>query len=372
MKYPAYHIDDTSNLLSPSMIVFREYLEKNLDHMLAIAGSPDRLRPHCKTHKMAEIVKIELAKGIKKHKAATIAEAEMLADAGAKDICLAYSLVGPNQSRAVAFRRKFPDVAFSVTADDEQNIRRLSDTMSAGEADLNVLLDIDTGQHRTGLPVGDRAAELYRLIDELPKLNAAGFHVYDGHQHQSSFEERKAAVEAEFRKVLAFRDRLAEDGLTVPTMVCGGTGSFPVYAAWDDPAIELSPGTCIFGDTNYGNMFPDLEFPPAAVLLTRVVSRPTPDRITLDLGYKAVASDPPAGKRVSFPELPDAKQVLQNEEHLVLETPNAEKYSVGDELLAVPCHVCPTSALHQSVYVVEDGKVTGSWDVTARNRKLTI
>jgi D-serine deaminase-like pyridoxal phosphate-dependent protein len=372
MNYPTYHIDDTSSLLSPSMIVFREYLDNNLDHMLAIARSADRLRPHCKTHKMAEIVKLELAKGIRKHKAATFAEAEMLADAGAKDICLAYNLVGPNQSRAVVFRRRYPDVTFSVTADDEQNIRQLSQTMAAGEADLNVLLDLDTGQHRTGLPVGDRAAELYRLIDELPNLNAAGFHVYDGHQHQSSFEERKAAVDAEFQKVLAFRDRLAENGLSVPTMVCGGTGSFPVYATYDDPAIELSPGTCIFGDANYGKMFPDLEFPPAAVLLTRVISRPTSDRITLDLGYKAVASDPPAGKRVVFPALPDAQQVLQNEEHLVLETSEAGKYSVGDELIAVPWHVCPTSALHQSVYVVENGKVTDNWTVTARNRKLTI
>ena len=386
MTIPDYRIADTSELLSPSLIVFREQLERNLEGMIAIAGSVDRLRPHCKTHKMAEVTKIELARGITKHKAATFAEAEMLADVGVKDILLAYTLVGPNLKRAVAFRKKYPDVLFIVTADDFDNIQRLSDTVVTAETDINVLLDIDCGQHRTGLVSSEHAMELYDQMDNLPGLIAAGYHVYDGHQHQVAFEDRKAAVREEFEKVLEMRNLLespvwsaerehhgrSPKSLTVPRLVCGGTGSFPVYAEYDDPTIELSPGTCVFGDASYGSNFPDLKFPAAAVLLTRVISKPHGNRITLDLGYKAVASDPPAGQRVVFPELPDAKQVLQNEEHLVLETDKADDYKVGDELIAIPWHVCPTSALHASAYVVEDGHVTGEWEVTSRNRKITI
>jgi len=67
-------------------------------------------------------------------------------------------------------------------------------------------------------------------------------------------------------------------------------------------------------------------------MLTRVISRPTPERVALDLGYKAVASDPPAGNRLLFPDLPDAKAVLQNEEHLVLETAQASSFQPGDEI----------------------------------------
>ncbi|MBD3676591.1 MAG: D-TA family PLP-dependent enzyme [Planctomycetaceae bacterium] len=373
MTTPDYHIDDTSKLLSPSMIVFREQLERNLDGIIEIAGSADRLRPHCKTHKMAEVTKIELARGITKHKAATFAEAEMLADAGVKDILLAYSLVGPNLPRAVAFRQKYPDVTFIVTADDFENLKRLSETMVDAGTDINVLLDVDCGQHRTGVVSSEQAMERYRQIDELPGLIAAGFHVYDGHQHQVAYEDRKAAVREEFEKVLAMRDEIeSRDGLKVPRLVCGGTGSFPVYAEYVDPTIELSPGTIVFGDASYTENFPDLKFPAAAVLLTRVISKPEGNRITLDLGYKAVASDPPAGKRAFFPELPDAKQVLQNEEHLVLETDRADDYQVGDELIAIPWHVCPTTALHAWVYVVENGNVTGEWEVTSRNRKITI
>jgi D-serine deaminase-like pyridoxal phosphate-dependent protein len=115
-----------------------------------------------------------------------------------------------------------------------------------------------------------------------------------------------------------------------------------------------------------------MDFEPAVVMLTRVISRPSPDRLTCDLGNKSVASDPPKGQRVFFPDLPDAVQVLHNEEHLVLQTPLAERYQPGDELYAIPRHVCPTSALHRQAYVIDGGKLVEMWDVTARDRFLTI
>lgn len=372
MNDSPYAIADTSMIISPGLIVFREYLESNLDTMVAIAGDPARLRPHCKTHKMREVTQLQLDRGITRHKAATFAEAQMLAETGVDDIVLAYNIVGPNIRRAVEFRRAFPDVTFGVTADDPRSVRLLAEAMQAAETDIEVLLDVDTGQHRTGIAVGDDAAELYRLMQQLVGVVPGGFHVYDGHQHQVSRDERAAAVNAEFEKVVAFRDKLVAEGLPVPRLLCGGTGSFPIYADHEDPTIELCPGTCIFWDANYGANFPDLSFTPAEVLLTRVISRPTPDRVTVDLGYKAVASDPPAGRRAFFPELPEAEQVLQNEEHLVLKTPKAENYAPGDELIAIPWHVCPTSALHKAAYVVENGQVTEQWEVAARDRWLTI
>ena len=367
-----YRIDDTREIITPAIVLYRDLVEQNLDRMLQIAGDANRLRPHCKTHKTRQIAQMELARGILKHKCATFAEAEMLADAGAPDIFLAYNLVGTNIGRAVAFRQRFPQVTLAVTADHPKPVAQLGEAMTRAGTSINVLLDIDTGQHRTGLPVGERAAELYRLIGQTPGLIAAGFHVYDGHQHQSSRDERRAAVDAEFHKIVAFRDQLVAAGYSVPRLVCGGTASFPIYAEKTDPTIELSPGTCIFNDAGYGEKFPDLVFPPATLLLTRVVSRPAEDRITLDLGYKAVASDPPAGKRVFFPDLPDAEQVLQNEEHLVLQTSRANEFEPGDELFAVPRHICPTCALHKEIFVIVNGQLTERWEVTARDRWITI
>ena len=78
------------------------------------------------------------------------------------------------------------------------------------------------------------------------------------------------------------------------------------------------------------------------------------------------------GHRVEFPDLLDAKQVLQDEEHLVLQTPRASEFAPGDEFLAIPRHMCPTTALHKQVHVVSGGRVVDRWDVVARDRWLTI
>ena len=367
-----YKVDDTSSIISPAILVYRELVEENINGMLEIAGDVSRMRPHCKTHKTREVIQLELSHGITKHKCATFAEAEMLADVGVDDIFLAYSLVGPNIDRALKFVRKYPKIIFSVTADHQKPITELGHVMAAADRSIQVLLDIDTGQHRTGVPVGKSALELYRQIADTDGLEPGGLHVYDGHQHQKMREERAAAINAEWKQVATFRDELLTGNMPVSRIVAGGTASFPVYAKKDDPTIELSPGTCVYNDAGYSEAFPDLVFRPATVILTRVISRPTPQRVTLDLGYKAVASDPPAGKRVIFPDVPDAKEVLQNEEHLVIETASAEQFQPGDSLLAIPRHICPTSALHKQVFVVSQGRLSERWDIVSRDRWLTI
>jgi D-serine deaminase-like pyridoxal phosphate-dependent protein len=367
-----YRVHDLARLLSPSLLLFRELLNQNIDSMIGIAGSPERLRPHCKTHKMAAVARIELSKGIRKHKCATFAEAEMLAEAGVKDVFLAYNPVGPNIERAVQFLQRFPDVTFSVTADHPHAVAALSQAMSASGQTIEVLLDVDIGFHRTGIEPGAAAVSLYRQIANSPGLRPGGLQAYDGQHHQPSRSEREQAVEADWQTVRALRDRLVREGLPVPRIVVGGTPTFPIHAANRDPAIEIAPGTCVLHDAGYGESYPEMKFSPAAVLLTRVVSRPAADRLTLDLGTKAVASDPPVGRRLVIPELPDARQVVHNEEHLVLETPRASEFTPGDALMAIPRHICPTVALHRDVYVISEGRLVDRWPVTARDRFLSL
>jgi D-serine deaminase-like pyridoxal phosphate-dependent protein len=114
-----------------------------------------------------------------------------------------------------------------------------------------------------------------------------------------------------------------------------------------------------------------LPFPPAAALLTRVVSRPSEHRLTLDAGSKALAPDPPLERRLYLPDLPDARFIRQNEEHLGVESPHANRYRPGDLLLGLPGHICPTCNLHERLLTVEEGRITGSWEVRARTRRLS-
>ena len=367
-----YQIEDTSQIISPGLVVFRDLVESNLARMVEIAGHVSRLRPHCQTHKMREVVQLQMDLGISKHKCATFAEAEMLAQAGVQDIFLAYNIVGPNLGRAVEFVEKFSHARLSVTADHAEPIRRLGEVMSQSGHTVDVLLDIDTGQHRTGIVAGAAAKHLYGQIVDTAGLNPGGLHMYDGQNHQTDINERRVAVDECWSQTMRLRDQLVSEGWSVPRIVAGGTASFPLYAEKDDPALELSPGTLVFHDAGYRDMFPDLNFVPAALILTRVISCPRSDRVTVDLGYKACAADDPMGSRVEFPDLLDAKQILQDEEHLVLETARASEFTPGDELLAIPRHICPTSALHKQVHVVSNGKLTGRWDVAARDRWLTI
>jgi D-serine deaminase-like pyridoxal phosphate-dependent protein len=370
---PPYEIDDTSAIFSPGLLFYKDLIRRNIAHAVKLAGDPSRLRPHVKTHKTPQIVALELAAGITKHKCATLAEAEMLARAGADDVLIAYNMVGPNCRRLARLVAAYPRCRFAVTADHPAAVAELSRVMQADGRRAEVLLDVDVGQHRTGIAPGPEAVALYEQIHRAPGLIAGGLHVYDGHNHQESYVERESAALAQLEPVQALRKALDAKKLPVPRLVLGGTPTFPVWARLDLPNVECSPGTCVLHDHGYGSRFADLSgFVPAALLLTRVISRPTPTRVTFDLGYKAVASDPPAGKRCVLLDVPEHVPLLQNEEHFVIETPAAEHFAPGAEVLAVPTHICPTVAMHQRAYVIEDGRFAGTWDIVGRDRMLTV
>src|SRR5262249_28214069 len=147
--------------------------------------------------------------------------------------------------------------------------------------------------------------------------------------------------------------------------------SFPIHALLDEPGVELSPGTCVLHDVGYGSKLPDLPFVPAAALLTRVISRPRPHRLCLDLGHKAGAAAP-KGPRVGLQEIPDAEFPTHSEEHLVAQTPRAGEFPVGTPMLGFPYHICPTCALHRRAYVIEGGEQVDEWEVAARDRVIGV
>ena len=362
-------IANVAEVPSPSLLVYPDRVEENVRRMVAMTGDVHRLRPHMKTHKMPALIRLQLAKGITKFKCATLAEAEMTASCGAGDVLLAYQPVGPNAVRVLQLARQYPETKFSAAADDEAAIRRLSEVFVANGLTLTLLLDLDCGMHRCGIEPGPRALELYRLIATLPGLKAGGLHAYDGHLHDSDPAVRAAACDAAFAPVFAFRDRLRQAGLPVPTIVAGGTPTFPMHARRAD--VECSPGTSVFWDFGYADKLRDMDFLVAALVLTRVVSKPGGNRLCLDLGHKAIAAENPQ-PRVRLLGLEDASFVTHSEEHLVVETPHAAEFKVGDALFGIPRHICPTVALHSEAVVVRESRAVDRWKVTARERRLTI
>lgn len=364
-----FQVANAAEVASPALLIYPDRARENIRRMIRLAGDAARLRPHVKTHKLAELVRIQMEEGITKLKCATIAEAEMAAVAGANDILIAYPLVGPNAVRLRELTEKFPGTKFSCLADEANAIRALANTFAKLPKPLEVLLDVDCGQHRTGIEPCPKAQELYRLIANSPGLKPGGLHVYDGHIHEPDLARRITMCEAAFAPVIKFGTNLRAAGLALPRVVAGGTPSFPIHAR--NHAFECSPGTCVLWDFGYAEKFADMDFLLAALVLTRVVSKPGGNRLCLDLGHKAIAAENPH-PRVKFLDLPGATAIGHSEEHLVVESPQADEFSVGDCLYGVPRHVCPTVALYSEAVVVREGHATGRWRITARERKLTI
>jgi len=364
-----YEVVNAAEIPSPALLVYPDRIAENLRRMAAAGGGADRIRPHVKTHKMPEVIRLCLAHGIRKFKVATIAEAEMTAAVGAADILLAYPIVGPTAGRLAELVRRFPDTRFRGVVDSDVGVDDLARASAQAGTTIDALLDLNVGMHRTGVAPGPEALRLARRIVSSAPLSFGGLHAYDGHLHDPDHARLVSKVEAAFEPVWRLRDELRAAGIPVPLVVAAGTPTATILAARGD--VETGAGTTVLWDCGQPSISPDLDYLNAAVLLARVVSRPAPDRLCLDLGHKAVASEMPH-PRVRIFGLEDATFPVHSEEHLVVETPRAAEFPVGTVMYALPRHVCPTVALHEEAVVVRDGRAADRWHVAARTRRISV
>ncbi|QGY44900.1 D-TA family PLP-dependent enzyme [Maribellus comscasis] len=358
-----YKIKNEADVFTPSVLIYPDRIDENIRRMIKIAGDVSRLRPHVKTHKMAEVVQLQVQQKITKFKCATLTEMEMTAANGGTDILLAYPLLGPDIKKYFSIVTKFPQVKFSVLVDHKQTAADLTEEAKKQQQKVNVFIDIDNGMHRTGIEP-EPAFQLAQTISKKPWLELTGLHIYDGHIHVSDLKTRETKCENDFKSVDELIQKLKNTGIEMGELACGGTFTFPIHAKYKNRT--LCPGTPILWDAGYKKNIPDLDFLNAAVLAGRVISKPY-GKVCFDLGHKAMASEMPH-PRLEFMDLLVNGVENQSEEHLVLSTPNTEKLNPGDFIYAIPIHICPTIALHEQVYVVENRKAVKTWDVIARKR----
>jgi D-serine deaminase-like pyridoxal phosphate-dependent protein len=370
---PWYLLENSAEIPSPALLLHRDRIEANLRQMVAIAGDPLRLWPHVKTHKLPELIAWQVGLGIVQFKCATIAEAEMVAGVeGVQSILLAVQPVGPQIERWIRLASRFPGISWSAVVDDAGVVESLRSAAAACAIakPLGLWIDLDVGQHRTGI-APDRVCDglLQSVRAASPTLRFDGLHAYDGHLGIPDLAERTRLCHEAFAPVAALRASLETELGHRLQVLAGGSPTFAIHAARSD--VSLSPGTTVLWDAGYAHKMPDLPFQPAAVLLSRVISRPAGRQVCLDLGHKAVASEMPHPRTV-FLNLPDATALSHSEEHLVVEAPAADSFRVGDVVYSLPWHVCPTMALHQEVWLVENGRASVRWTVQARSRRISI
>jgi D-threonine aldolase len=222
--------------------------------------------------------------------------------------------------------------------------------------------------NRTGIKPDETALDLIKNIQRTKGLLFGGLHVYDGQHRHADFNERERACDEAFEAVYGLINNILAAGLDKPTVIAGGSPTFSIHC--NRPDRECSPGTNIFWDYGYASICKEQNFKPAVKILTRVISLPGKDRICVDLGHKAVAAENDISKRIVFPDYPHLKAISQSEEHLVLEAGTDHTFRVGDVLIGIPYHICPTVALHEHLHEIRDGKPAGKWEIAARKRRI--
>ena len=363
-----FEIADISKLDTPALVIFPERVKANIRTAIEMVGDISRLRPHIKTNKSPDAVQLLLDAGITKFKCATIAEAELLGRSKASDVLLAYQPLGPKLARFISLIQQYPQTHYSCLCDDSSAAAEQSAAFDAAGLKVPVYMDLNIGMNRTGIIPGEQAFALYQLLDSLPGIQPAGIHAYDGHMRDPEIIERTKKCNEAYASVLKLKKQLEEAGLAVPVIVAGGSPSFPIHAARD--GCECSPGTFIYWDKGYSNLCPEQDFLPAAVLVTRVISMPTAGKLTTDLGHKSVAAENEITRRIYFLNTDALTPASQSEEHLVLDISPGNSFQTGDVLYGLPFHVCPTVALYERVYTVENNQLSGEWKNLARDRVI--
>lgn len=350
---------------TPALCIDLDVLDANIE---AVAGACRRnnvaWRPHQKCHKSPAIARMELAAGALGVTCAKVGEAEVMAARGVTDILIANMIVGPAKMRRLAALRRVADPI--VCVDHEEQVRLLSDAMSAENVQLRVLIETDIGMARCGVELGRPTVELARKIVEAPRLELAGIMGYEGHLLQiQDLAEKEQRIHGALACLVDTAQQIRDAGLPCPIVSCGGTGSY-IYSITHPGITEVQAGGAIFMDLFYRNrcQVPDLQY--AVTVLTTVVSRPAADRAIIDSGRKTLNQELYMPAVAGHPDI--TVKGLSAEHGALTLGPGAADLRIGQRLELIPGYVDFTTVLHDQFYGFRNGRLEVIWPIEGRGK----
>ena len=344
---------------TPALVVDLDALERNLDRMAAFAArTGKRLRPHAKTHKSPIVARMQLARGAIGLCCAKLGEAEVMADAGVGPLLITTEIAGePKVSRLVELRAR-ADVLVAV--DDVEVAGVLSTAMRAAGLVVDVLVDVNVGQDRTGVRPSE-AAELAAAVASLPGLRLRGIQAYEGQlQHIYPAAERRARWRESADRMLAARAGVIGRGLPVEILSTAGTGTC-AFAAELAEVTELQAGSYPFMDCDYARV-EGLAYESSLTVIASVVSRQRGEAAVIDAGYKALSID---GGMPAVKDRPELEYAPQGDEHGGV---RGARLVPGERIELVPSHCDTTVNLYHQYVGVRNGVVEAVWPIAARGR----
>lgn len=345
---------------TPALVIDLDRMERNLDRMAAfLADMPCNLRPHFKTHKTPELAKMQLDRGAIGLCCAKVGEAEVLAEAGIRDILITNQVVTPLKIARLIQLARNSDVIVAV--EDAGNCAALGDAAAAARVTLNAIVEVDVGMHRCGAQDPASAVTLARAIADHPHLAFRGLMGYEGHAvFLQDPDDRRSAAEEAMGRLIAARDAVVAAGMPVEIVSAGGTGTHDVTGTY--PGVtELECGSYIFHDGMYRSVRP--EFECALTLIVTVISVHDGAAIT-DCGMKALSTD------MGMPQVlgHDGLEVLYlSEEHGHVGGDPAG-LRIGQQLELLPMHGDTTINLHDRYYGVRGGAIERMFEIRGRGK----
>ncbi len=346
---------------TPALCLDLGALDRNIARMASsMSEGTARVRPHAKTHKSPAIAWRQIRAGAIGITCAKLGEAEVMAQAGIRDILIANQVIGRHKISRLMGLAADTDVMVAVEALD--NAQALSEAAHSLGVRLRVLIEVDTGMGRCGVLPGDETLGLARAVSRLPGLRLEGLMGYEGHAVMlTDPEKRKAATHQALSRLIASRDALLQDGIPVPIVSAGGSGTYSITGRY--PGItEVQAGSYVTMDTRYRTVIP--EFEQALTVVAQVISV-RGDRAVIDAGLKTLTPE------FGTPEVcvPEGWSLdHQSKEHSTLSRMGGHTLKPGDRVEIVPSHGCTTINLHDVYHVMEGERLVALWPIACRGK----
>jgi D-serine deaminase-like pyridoxal phosphate-dependent protein len=351
-------------LETPALLLDLDIMEANLAAMAArLRDRGIALRPHAKTHKSARVARCQLDHGATGLTVATIGEAEVFAGHGFTDLFIAYPVFATG-AKAVRLAELARRVRLRIGVESEAGARALARALrhAGTAAPAEVMIEIDSGQHRTGVPPG-AAGELAATCRSLG-LDVAGVFTHGGHAYARPGSGTGAAADEDGALHHAAQ-RLAAAGFDVREVSAGST---PTVHFAGSHVTEERPGTYVFNDRQQLTLGGCQPGQVAVTVAATVVSTTVSGQAVIDAGSKALASDRPSwlAGHGSVPGLGGALVTSVSEHHGLIDLGGQPAPAVGAIVTVIPNHACTAVNLFDRYTLLRSGQLAGTWPVDAR------
>jgi 3-hydroxy-D-aspartate aldolase len=340
-------------LPTPALLLDLDKFEANLARMAAhIRNSGKNLRPHAKAHKCVEIARRQIASGAVGVCVATISEAELMAKAGIPGLLLTSPVADPLKIARIVH------TGAMAVVDHVQQAAWYQEAALAANCKVDILVDLDVGDHRTGASSLEQALAIAETVDRSSHLRLRGLQAYSVHGSHGSGPDERMRVSAEsFARAIAVREAMARKGLNTEILTGGSTGTWNIDTQIPE-LTELQAGSYIFMDMAYRRA--GLDFEHALTVLATVMSANHASSVSIDGGTKAFATDRGYGPEPAF--LSGLKYRWGGDEFGYIELDGASALpGLGEKIEMLPPHCDPTVNLYDTIYPCRADRVEAVW-----------